>query len=937
MTGGVEELEKAYGLSWINSVGLVSETDAWRSLVTWISSIDQEPIERSSEIPIDWTRVIVGPIGSGKSYLADSVACEAAIRGVGVFRLGEQSDYLRLSQGLAGLTIEARRAEVWRHLEAMADRGGCLVLADHPSNLTEEEQSFAEYVDARLGIISDKREPIAIYALHQARATSAVRRRRETSSTRIEPVNDSGIDRVVDIFRGRVLSPRSLEVLRDRVAKTSRSPGMLIVAVRGDVASGWLRYRGRQWLVDTDLNLYKVEPAHRARVEGMLKLLPREEREFFWALSAHPGYAALEDIAAVTGRSADMVIQLASRLESYGLAHLDQASGSLMVSDAVPERAGALIPRSDRRHTHSRWVERLSDPVHTSHPDGLSQLAFHYQQVGQHRDAMIGYVRAVRLADRLRLREAMHTACERGERLCQSGRARSTESSTGALRRWFVKKRILSYWVEQNYPRILSLTDEFISGPEPLPVSVMPIIAYAMIMSRSPTDSKTFIRRCWNQLRRTSPIGVRLEVMLGLAEHSVKQNQRALSCFARARKNRRVLDTESKTRLFLYTALVMDDLGDRKETRKYLGQALSYARRLGNSDLVAVAEVARATGLFTDGKLTAARRVIADGLRLARRHGLIRRVGQFYFIASAVYYELDDYERALRQLERATRLAEALAQRNRVGMMIIRHGMLHQQMGRLGTASKYIDMALRMSRSIDDPEVALVARLTRLDLALQLHEESISSRVRSFGMDRKLHGDVSRRGWLETLLGDQRRYRGDCAKAVGNYRVARRIYRKAGWNDDAARAMLKEAVTHLELGNVRACENLLRATQVMLGRIENPLVRAETRLVELLLAFTRRDGRRAVLRRARVCEAEREWLQQADLALRIDEALIRVYGRVGNKVGVRNAAERYMRQLRKQIANAMESGVGKRMTSRPDIATLLQELLVLKKKGLLAS
>ena len=84
LTGGIDELDKAYGLARIESLPMIGKDEVWKEMMGWLEGM------LGGEAPS--LMVLEGVSGSGKSYLVNAVRAEAATRGISTLRLGEVSD-----------------------------------------------------------------------------------------------------------------------------------------------------------------------------------------------------------------------------------------------------------------------------------------------------------------------------------------------------------------------------------------------------------------------------------------------------------------------------------------------------------------------------------------------------------------------------------------------------------------------------------------------------------------------------------------------------------------------------------------------------------------------------------------------------------------------------------------------------------------------------
>jgi hypothetical protein len=241
--GGMDELDRAYGLSFISSIGMIGKTAVWNSLQKWVREITSPEtvhVDREAGRISKPERIvtIAGPEGSGKLFVINRLKDEADIRNCPVWVLGERGDYKSLvggpevePAGIARTAQSARAAKTahtalerfivgWQRLAASGSTKGAILVADTLESLTSEEREFLDYLKRRIEIaLGEGDEPgifIVITDSHprlDRLAAGYVPRSEKTRDLLLTHPHKSDVDEIIEAFRGRTVGNKDLQRL----------------------------------------------------------------------------------------------------------------------------------------------------------------------------------------------------------------------------------------------------------------------------------------------------------------------------------------------------------------------------------------------------------------------------------------------------------------------------------------------------------------------------------------------------------------------------------------------------------------------------------------------------------------------------------------------------------------------------------------------------
>jgi serine/threonine protein kinase/tetratricopeptide (TPR) repeat protein len=222
--GGIKELDRAYGLSFISSIGMIGKNEAWEQLLVWMRDITnymstvhkQRSLPKANTVlgsplkpsinknrdedgstlngsgtdklfqeryqarvkdtslkcgPPEPARVltIAGPNGSGKSFVVKCLRNDFPIRDCSIFELNKKGHYEFLvgAAELQPAFHERNKLEGfvrgWERLVTASAKSGVLVVMDGIEDSKAEEREFLDYVRRRIDIAYGEGDETGVY------------------------------------------------------------------------------------------------------------------------------------------------------------------------------------------------------------------------------------------------------------------------------------------------------------------------------------------------------------------------------------------------------------------------------------------------------------------------------------------------------------------------------------------------------------------------------------------------------------------------------------------------------------------------------------------------------------------------------------------------------------------------------------------------------
>ncbi len=430
LTGGIDELDRAYGLARIESLPMLGKEEMGQ----WLAKVDQVLRSEAKQVSaLD----ISGRSGAARNHIVDSVCAECVIRGALIVRFGRETsvDLLAADGKQAG--------QVDRFSKAMARLGelrpeAVLLVIDGIERLKDDEAGFIRYVSTRRALTTESETPFLFVIAHG----------RSTTSHPLDPYLPA--DRHV------------IEIPADMTPSDTRDSDDDIRAQI--MASGiWARSDARRKLL-----AYVV--SHPAPV-------PIE-----WAR---------EFVGVTVAEFADDVDQLVARHMVQKV--LVDGMDAIQASGDVRAVVQGLVSQETTARGHRDLAVRLIGTIGSSgKPRSLTHglIAHHYRALGEDRSTLVEQIRAVKAA----WREKSLSTVERLSQASLDALAKSGSPHAKAARRHFVKQWVQALWARNQHTRAKQVIDDHIvKYADEIPPSLLPKYIRGILDAKEPTAALAFM------------------------------------------------------------------------------------------------------------------------------------------------------------------------------------------------------------------------------------------------------------------------------------------------------------------------------------------------------------------------------------------------------------------------------------------------------------
>lgn len=794
LTGGIAELDRAYGLARIESLPMISKEDVDAAVAKWLGEVDVA-------LPADPKRIpaleIRGRGGVSRNRVVDSVCAECAIRGFHIARFGGEANAGVLRpDGQVGRRVDRYNKTIAR-FEELHPRA-ILMVVDGIEHLSDDEASFIRYLSTRRELAADPAMPV-LFIIARGRGVVG-----HPLDPYLPPVRQS-IEIPVDSTPS---GPRDGE---DHVRA-------LVVA--SAVFEG-------------------------ARSGARRRLLAY--------IASHPGPVPREWAVAFADSSEK---EFADDLDLFVTRHLVSkvvvdAKDALIASEDARSIATSIVPPTIRERIHRDFAERLAATIASS-GHALSSvhelIAYHCAAMGDERAALVERIRAVRAA----WNEGSLSDVTRLSQASLESLTASTDGHVKAARRHFVKEWVRALWARNQHTRAKRVIDDHIlKHGDAISPALLPKYIRGILDSEGPAPALEFVEKIdTDNLSIRTNHQVLLEKALLLCQSA--RHEESLNALSILR-NKTALDKRDRHRVTIYRAMNMISMGSYAETENPLREASIHARVDGCIDESVLMSAILAQERTVRGQPREALTLVAGTLTIAHRHELYLRTNLLYRLAATAYQDLSELRKAIGCQQKAIALASSLGLAQFEAMSWNRLSEYERALGNFGNAIRYLERAnavmLDSSSEADRVSVDLAA--------LGLHIWLLSPDKRQV-VDRaswvEQVKDVNERGRYFMMMGNYWTDNGAWDKAHQCYLKATELLERAEFVDNLI--MIRRARLRLALlsGETVQCLQERRAINApRLRAADSATGRLERNLALLEFAFCMRSDRRVILSLCNTC------------------------------------------------------------------------------------
>jgi tRNA A-37 threonylcarbamoyl transferase component Bud32/tetratricopeptide (TPR) repeat protein len=888
LTGGIDELDRAYGMARIDSLGMIGKEDAWRELLGWLEKMSAA--EPPPEAHLPRTTTVLGAAGVGKRYLAATLRAEAALHGIQVLTPADLAE--------VSMVTGQQPVPFWARLLEVLKERAMILLVEHPASLADEERAFVRLAGTRWELARSRGRVLPLFFLivrdAEASVSDVLEYLPSDAAREVEIPALSARDReaVLAHFRGSMFDSRDARALSTYLGRFDDAEGALQGLQRAVLQSG-LTFSGQRWKTQPTV-LGETLATHRvgALSQDLVDSFGPVERSVVVVLAVHPDPVPLDWVAEFAGTEPDAVRQvLSGRMKRLCAVSRERAiERATFASSALKEGILATLPDSESRRAREFLIARLELAPRAAEAVDVRNdraLATHYERLGLVRDAARLHVRLLRAHWRTRPRvrsyESIEDVCRSGLGLLLERGAAVSPRSRRHLFCFYLKQWVNALWARNLITQTRGVIDEWTGRfGEPVPSPVAPRYVRAVLDSDGATAALKALEHLKKDGRLLSrQLELRFELERSLCLHMKGEYERALDVLD-GMAHISALGTRDLFRLHTYRAMNLDETGETKKARKLLTPLVDRAWGDGCVDESVLMGAIIARSLLADGRMSVSLAEIANGLKRAHAEGLHFRENLLYRLAASVYLELGDIRRLKRCQENALQLAGTLGIRYLTGIGWARLAVSERMDGRFGNALRYTERALSIMGD-EGPE------RDRTQTHLSLY--ALHVLLRTNGQDNPRH-DMARRmrttrghnerGFYHCWLGRDLAQQGRVADALKSLHKARDHFELAGYTINAMWAALLEARVHLDKRDRDALTRTMRWVEERMGSAGSESTLFEFRIVKLKEHYLWRRPWSSVAALARQCESS--VAREADVYLKIEmlQILFRLYARHGS-------------------------------------------------------
>lgn len=893
LTGGIEELDRAYGLARIDSLPMIGKEEVWKELMEWV-----EGVQGTALVPHVLT--LGAEQGSGRSFLLDRLRAEGSARGICSYGFGSMSDYSWFAEE-GGHDVDRfdLYAKLWRRMRAGSESTPVMLVIDGSRDVLDDELGFLRFVATQLELARSEDGPSRVF-------TVLVRERSdekpiidispgEQREIKVPALDTLGRDALVHAFRGEFADSNHARILARSVAAatTTRAAIQLLTTA---IRQNRLVFSGGRWTVDARMAATAPEVE-----SGDPDVSDIQTRGLAWDILAnvacHDQAVSIDWLRDLTNAPTESLRTQIDELRRRGFVRGGVIGGAegVVIPEGVSRVIRASLPSASERAIRNRFIRVLNGVLANVGPsvDVCMSLAHHHDLLGNTHEA--DRIRIGGIAERKRKRDF-----EGVERIAAS---QIQLKKRDAIRRYYLRQLVESLRERNHHTRTYRVLNEFFGGRiGSLPLELVPGYVKGMSDALGPRAALGFLQQNYPRLGTTERMmRLRLEkafllLALGLTRESTAELQIIISGDG-------VLAKRDRYRARIYDAMNHLNAGGFREAIALLDSVASTALSDGCVDEFVLAQTVRAQSLTMAGDPRLVLGLCAETVRIARRHGLDFRRNVLYRLAASAHNDLGDRKRARIYQEQALRLANVLGMREFEAMSWARLAQYEASAGCFGNALRYVDKALS---SMDEDSSMLhrtQAQVHRLWLHMWLKSPELFQHVRATG--RVLHGleNVNEKGRVHLIMGQVHEDRGAMERARRSYEHARALFRESGFCDNQAMALRALVRTHVACGALKEAEALLEDIRAVRREVTSQNAKLECELASLELHLAKRSSVRVLRDIVTTCDNMCKGAVDVNVKLEALSLMLRVNARHGNAPAVEELFYAFVETARHVAAN----------------------------------
>jgi tetratricopeptide (TPR) repeat protein len=365
-----------------------------------------------------------------------------------------------------------------------------------------------------------------------------------------------------------------------------------------------------------------------------------------------------------------------------------------------------------------------------------------------------------------------------------------------------------------------------------------------------------------------------------------------------------LLPLSARARLLSIYVLNYIPLGKEEEYKRVVAEVARLPQEPELVDQLLRVEYTRIRRMLVAGTYTAARKLIRRGIRLAVQHKAYRSLCSMYFAASALNYEIGDYQRALRFLDKTIRVTKESGTKDQLYMYMLRYAYIYEKLGLFGNAIEYAEHVARAVRNDKArQEQYFDSLIAEFKNHLFLSCRSVSKILPELVEIARRVQNQTRLAFYHQVLGRYYSKNDEPDEALREFDTARRLFANSAMLDDLAGVKIEMASLLVSQCRMDEASGLLEEAKAAVEAMESNELRAKYLAVELARLVKSRAGEESVNQCMDRCEAIRPAVAEAKVALYLDAELFRSAVAVGEVARALTVFDRYYSQVRHIVSN----------------------------------
>jgi tetratricopeptide (TPR) repeat protein len=841
----------------------------------------------------------------------------------------------------------------WDRLNGDGQNTGSILVVDNYEDLDDEQIGFLDYVSKRMEIDESGFHTAIVYVvvvgIHPKLEEIAadIFGMKQVISHTLSPLKEPEIHDTIGRLQGRHVTSNDRRNLEGFLSRFREEPGAIPAALEDMINRGFLVYSDGQWRFDSsDVHQH---PEAISSLSEYYKELPHQlsdhAREVLDWIVCHRGEIMVHRIADISGISLPDVFNAIDTIAPYRILEILAVSEHPSVGlfhERVQQSLYEVIDVRRRDYIHNMYIRAYEDVASSPdigdanlHTSALRQLMHHYLAIGAFRLLLLNIIRAIRDLVSRRQYFELRALCNESLALLSDLKQREKPSRVESVRRYVLKQLIEANWVLDDYDTVKYVTRKhFRRRYHDIPLAIAFKYCLSLVFHNDYDVASSVaiaIKRRFpgrkSQAYNTASI-IETNVLIQTGRY-----QDALSLITQVEHNEHVLAEYQRCRLYSCWLLILERLADEEGILKYVHLLEEITIRNGFHHefqfcLLAPFNLALNKSLLSECKRTARR-----AISIASRARSYRRLVDWYFRASAVYYEDGSYDRAIKYVNKALPLAERLGLADEIASLVTRLAMNYLSAGAFGNAIVHIERALSIWSKDYNVNTGAVVHLFAFEAHLVANSRHVDTFYKRATAYMKRHSEVQRWGYYWYLVGTYRLRNREMTSAAKAFKKARRTYEDEGATDDAVRSGLKEVIALLGIRQDTEAARLIVQLTARLKGLESANIRAEYWAVKLSYQYHRRADRSVLKRHLNLCEEAFIGAEEIPVLLDTEKIIFRAKARVGDVSGAQKVFRTRLKRIKSILSNMPNREYAMDFLSDHDEQLLMQEFRLLEKKG----